>query len=145
VGAVLADPGTVLLPCFSRYALALGEAYQLRDDLLGVMGDPAETGKSIADDVRSGKETVLAAIARQNASPAQRAEFDGLWGNARAEAPEIERLRRLFTETGAVRAVEDMIAMYASAAGAALAGAPIDEDARAGLTHLVEAATRRRS
>jgi geranylgeranyl diphosphate synthase type I len=61
---------------YERYGVAVGEAFQLRDDLLGVYGDPALTGKPVADDLRSGKPTTLLMIARQRAGRARRAEFE---------------------------------------------------------------------
>ncbi len=64
----------------SAYGLPLGEAFQLRDDLLGVFGDPAVTGKPAGDDLREGKRTVLIAYAVEHASEVQLAEFNRLFG-----------------------------------------------------------------
>ena len=84
---------------YSRYGAAVGEAFQLCDDLLGVYGDPAVTGKPAGDDLRTGKPTALLMLARQLATPAQRAELpdrpeptrDGSVGRALAE---IDRRHR---------------------------------------------------
>jgi geranylgeranyl diphosphate synthase, type I len=65
-----------LLRAYSDYGIPIGEAFQLRDDLLGVFGDPAVTGKSVLDDLRDGKATVLMALTRQGATPAQRAQIE---------------------------------------------------------------------
>ena len=67
------SPATTRPSCdaYSGYGLPLGEAFQLRDDILGVFGDPAETGKPAGDDLREGKRTVLIAIAVERSTPAQ--------------------------------------------------------------------------
>ncbi len=77
-GAALAGLGrdVSLNSAYSRYGLAVGEAFQLCDDLLGVYGDPVTTGKPAGDDLRNGKPTVLLMLARELATDAQRAELD---------------------------------------------------------------------
>ena len=67
LGAVLAGAGQDVLDGYSGYGLPLGEAFQLRDDVLGVFGDPAETGKPAGDDLREGNRTVLVALALESA------------------------------------------------------------------------------
>ena len=59
IGATAAGAGPELLEALSAYGLALGEAFQLRDDLLGVFGDAALTGKPAGDDLREGKSCLL--------------------------------------------------------------------------------------
>src|SRR5512140_3008556 len=71
LGAALADGSSELSAAYSAYGLPLGEAFQLRDDVLGVFGDPAETGKPAGDDLREGKRTVLVAYAREKATRQQ--------------------------------------------------------------------------
>ena len=73
LGAALAGAGQDLLTAYSAYGVPLGEAFQLRDDILGVFGDPQVTGKPAGDDLREGKRTVLAARAMESASPEDRA------------------------------------------------------------------------
>ena len=67
-------PGPSCSPTYDAYGLPLGEAFQLRDDVLGVFGDPATTGKPAGDDLREGKRTVLVALALERCSPAQAAQ-----------------------------------------------------------------------
>ena len=78
-GLALAGPSETDLAAiddaYNRYGIAVGEAFQLCDDLLGVYGDPAVTGKPAGDDLRTGKPTALLMLARQLATPAQRAEL----------------------------------------------------------------------
>ena len=67
LGAALADAGPEVQAAYSAYGLPLGEAFQLRDDVLGVFGDPEQTGKPAGDDLREGKRTYLVAAAMETA------------------------------------------------------------------------------
>ncbi|MET7667409.1 polyprenyl synthetase family protein [Micromonospora luteifusca] len=128
-----------LASAYTRYGLAVGEAFQLRDDLLGVYGDPAATGKPAGDDLRAGKPTTLLMLAQELATPAQ---FRAL---ERAADGPVERLAELVAETGAVTRVERMIAERVSEALVALDAAPVDRTARTALTGLATAVTNRRA
>lgn len=136
-----ADPG--LLAGYSAFGLPLGEAFQLRDDVLGVFGDPAATGKPAGDDLREGKRTVLVALALRAASPAQAATVRRLLGDPGLDEDGIDRLREVVTDTGALAEVERIITEDVAAARAALAATPLDDVARDVLTCLVGAATTR--
>lgn len=144
-GACLAgaDADGPLIAAYTRYGLAVGEAFQLRDDLLGVYGDPATTGKPAGDDLRTGKPTALLMLARQLADPAQRRALDR--AGSVTGAGELARLADLVRDTGAAARVERMISERVTEALAALDTAPIDETARTALTGLATAATARRS
>jgi geranylgeranyl diphosphate synthase type I len=144
-----AKPGTE--EAYGQYGLAVGEAFQLRDDLLGVFGDPAVTGKPFGDDLRTGKPTALLMLARRLATPEQRAELtpdpagavnpaDSSGGSTPAQ---IARQARIIAETGAPAAVEAMISERVADAVAAVANAPIDQEARAALIDLAVRATHR--
>ncbi|MFC4016665.1 polyprenyl synthetase family protein [Micromonospora sp. GCM10011542] len=126
---------------YTRYGLAVGEAFQLCDDLLGVYGDPATTGKPAGDDLRTGKPTTLLMLARQLATPAQRRALEGV----EAGEAEVGRLAQLVADTGAVAWVERMIAERVGEALAALDSADVDRTARTALTGLATAATNRRA
>ncbi|CAL9467275.1 polyprenyl synthetase family protein [Streptomyces sp. enrichment culture] len=110
LGAALAGADQGLLDLCSAYALPLGEAFQLRDDLLGVFGDPALTGKPVLEDLRSGKATVLMAVATRRATPEQRRTLDALVGRADIVEEDCARVRRILRRTGARDTVESMIA-----------------------------------
>ncbi|WP_433755674.1 polyprenyl synthetase family protein [Nocardia sp. CA-135398] len=110
VGAALAGAGPQLLSACSTYGTALGEAFQLHDDLLGVFGDPEHTGKPAIDDLRTGKHTALLAVALHNADPDQRRVLDQLVGDPDLDEPGADRVRSILTATGARATVEDMIA-----------------------------------
>ncbi|WP_285748819.1 polyprenyl synthetase family protein [Lentzea sp. NBRC 105346] len=137
IGALLAGGSPALLRTYSRFALPIGEAFQLRDDILGVFGEPAETGKPSGDDLREGKRTVLVTLAREKAP----AEVDALLGDPDG----VERLQSLIVETGALAEVEELIAAHTVAALTALETAHIPGDVREALTGLALAATRRRA
>ena len=143
LGATLAGAGPELLAAYSDYGLPLGEAFQLRDDVLGVFGDPTETGKPAGDDLREGKRTVLVTVALEQASPAQAALVRSLLGDPGLDAHGVEALREVLTDTGALARVEDMIAERTDRARAALERAPLAPPARDVLDRLAVAATSR--
>ncbi|MFI6261509.1 polyprenyl synthetase family protein [Micromonospora sp. NPDC051006] len=128
---------------YTRYGLAVGEAFQLCDDLLSVYGDPATTGKPAGDDLRTGKPTVLMMLARQLATPAQRRALEH--AGAPVGQREVARLAELVELTGAVARVRRMISDRVAEALAALDGAAIDVGARRALARLAVTATDRRA
>ena len=143
LGAAIAGAGPEIGEAYTAIGLPLGEAFQLRDDVLGVFGDPAVTGKSADDDLREGKQTLLIALAEESADAAGRRLLDDLLGNADAGSEEFDALRALLESTGARARVEERIAERTALARAAIAAAPIAGDARAALEALAVAATSR--
>ena len=144
LGAALAgSPQGPVPAAFSAYGLPLGVAFQLRDDILGVFGDPAETGKPAGDDVREGKRTVLLAIARARAGAAQARVIDQRLGDPQLDEAGAAEVRTVITDTGALAACEAMIGERVAEAVAALGQAPITDDAKTALTELAVAATAR--
>jgi geranylgeranyl diphosphate synthase type I len=144
LGAAMAGfPEGPVPAALSAYGLPLGVAFQLRDDILGVFGDPAETGKPAGDDVREGKRTVLLAIARARAGAAQARVIDERLGDPRLDEEGAAEVRAVITDTGALAACEGMIGEHVAEAMAALGQAPITDDAKAALAELAVAATAR--
>src|SRR6266581_3733249 len=150
LGAALAGAGPDLAGCeaglaaaYTGYGLPLGVAFQLRDDILGVFGDPAQTGKPAGDDVREGKRTVLLAIARDRATPGQAQVIDRYLGDPALDEAGTAEIRAAITGTGAVAECERMIGRHVGEAIGALAGAPITTEARDALAELAVAATAR--
>jgi geranylgeranyl diphosphate synthase type I len=143
LGAAIAGAGTEITEACTAIGLPLGEAFQLRDDVLGVFGDPAVTGKSADDDLREGKQTLLIALAEEQADDRGRALLRDLLGNAEAGPEQFDALRRLLEATGARSRVEERITEQTARARAAIAGAPLADDARAALDALAVAATSR--
>jgi geranylgeranyl diphosphate synthase type I len=143
VGALLAGAGQEVLDGYSGYGLPLGEAFQLRDDVLGVFGDPSETGKPAGDDLREGKRTALVAMALQAASDAQADVVRRRLGDPDLDEAGVIELRAVIVDTGALDRVEALIAELTGDALAALAAAPVADDARSVLAELAQAATSR--
>lgn len=107
IGAVAADEqrGTELLPMFTAYGLPLGEAFQMRDDILGAFGDTAITGKPVGGDFLEGKRTPLLAYAYEKATAAQRKVLDTIgW-----TPMNVEHVQEVVQATGAVQILESRI------------------------------------
>jgi geranylgeranyl diphosphate synthase type I len=143
LGAILAGADADLLAACSAFALPLGEAFQLRDDILGVFGDPATTGKPAGDDLREGKATILVELTRRHATTSQRATLDRLLGDPTLDGTGVETLRSLMVGTGALAAVEQLIDIHTETAMRALNRAPFTPHSRQALTRLTIAATAR--
>jgi geranylgeranyl diphosphate synthase type I len=147
IGARVGGAPESTSPGLSAYGLALGEAFQLRDDLLGVYGDPEATGKPAGDDLREGKRTVLIAHALDLADETGRRTIESHLGREDLGEADIERLRCIFTDSGAVDRVEELISLRADEARAALhepaLTAGLDAGALAVLDDLVGVSTAR--
>jgi geranylgeranyl diphosphate synthase type I len=143
LGAAIAGAGPRTVEACSAIGLPLGEAFQLRDDVLGVFGDPAVTGKSADDDLREGKQTLLVALAEEATDDAGRALLARVLGNQDADSSDFDALRDLFERTGARRLVERRITEQTELARRAIGEAPLADDARAALDALAVAATSR--
>ncbi|MEU6779010.1 polyprenyl synthetase family protein [Nonomuraea angiospora] len=127
------------------YGRRVGIAFQLRDDILGVFGDPAQTGKPAGDDLREGKRTMLVARTLAAASPGAAQTVRRLLGDPGLDELGVETLRQIIDETGALQECEDLIGDYLGDALSALDGAPITVEARAALAELAIAATSRKT
>lgn len=143
LGAALAGAPYEVTAAYSAYGLPLGEAFQLRDDILGVFGDPAHTGKPAGDDLREGKRTFLVAAAYERATDAQRADLDRRLGDGGLDGAGVARLREIIVGTGALARTEHRIDELAATAVQALGTAMLDPEAVEVLTELAGAATRR--
>ncbi|HEX4654405.1 MAG TPA: polyprenyl synthetase family protein [Mycobacteriales bacterium] len=143
LGAALGAGNAELTAAFSSYGLPLGEAFQLRDDVLGVYGDPEVTGKPAGDDLREGKRTALVAYAVEAANPAQAEVLRARLGDPHLDADGVTVLRDVIAATGAVAQVESLIAERAAEAVRALDDVAMDDAARAALAALAETATAR--
>ncbi len=139
LGAALAGAGPETVAALRTYGADVGIAFQLRDDLLGVYGDPAVTGKPAGDDLLEGKRTLLLATARAALSGALLAELDA--GIGAADADPV-RLAEIITGTGAPESLERRIAELVQSGLAAVDG--IVPTARERLVELAERATARR-
>jgi geranylgeranyl diphosphate synthase type I len=145
IGATLAGGSLAQVAALREFGLPLGVAFQLRDDLLGVFGDPAVTGKPSGDDLREGKRTVLINVARQKLPGSAARLLDELLGDPSLDAQQIAMLQASIRDSGAVDQIERIIARNVEVATAALADAPIARSARDELTALADTVTRRDS
>lgn len=143
IGATMAGCDDRTVARLSRYGAAVGEAFQLRDDVLGVFGSPAVTGKPCAADLFERKATAVVVSAHQLADPPVRRELIELATRDVLDAAAIERWKALIVETGAVRLIERMISDRVASAREQLCGLPVDESVRAALAEMAAVCTDR--
>lgn len=143
LGAALAGGAPELLTALRSVGLPLGEAFQLRDDELGVFGDPEVTGKPAGDDLREGKRTVLLTLTLQRVSETERGLLQQRVGAPDLSLTEVEHMRDLMQRCGAVAEHERMIAARQVQGLDALRRTELSPASRAHLTALAEALVRR--
>ncbi|GAA2111802.1 polyprenyl synthetase family protein [Microlunatus panaciterrae] len=137
LGAAAAKAPDVVNSALISYGREVGEAFALRDDLLGALGDPAQTGKPAGDDLISGKPTVILSLAEGRLSdPEARAALARV-GTETFGADDVELLQHQLRADGVVAAVEEMISAHVESAIAALDERSLDPD---GVTQLVQMA-----
>ena len=135
LGAALADRLPDLAGPLTDIGLPLGEAFQSRDDVLGVFGDSSVTGKPVGDDLREGKLTPLVASAAARATGASARLLERI-GAPDLSAHEIDSLRSVFVETGARAEVEATIETRVGEALSAIGRSPLTDEARRALSEL---------
>lgn len=144
IGGALAGASPRLRGFYSDYGLPLGEAFQLRDDLLGLFGDPARTGKESADDLTAHRPTALLAQTWLEATGEERRELGQLLGRRHLDEEDVLRVRAIMRRTRAPDRIELMITERVDAAADALARTPLPADAAEALAGLARTATERR-
>ena len=144
MGAVLSGQSSPeLLLALSEYGLPLGEAFQFRDDLLGVFGDPSVTGKPAGDDLREGKRTALIAMTDARCTDAMREESRKYFGKNDLDEKGVAILQEMIESTGAKAELEKMIENLTHRAVQAIDNSAIADGARNTLTELALIATKR--
>lgn len=143
IGAAIADAPAEVRAVYSGYGLPVGEAFQLRDDILGVFGDPIRTGKPAGDDLREGKRTYLIAAALETADPATAERLNRGLGDQRLDETGVAELRDIIVATGALDRTEQRIAHLTDTGLTALNAVGLAGDAARMLAGLALAATRR--
>jgi geranylgeranyl diphosphate synthase type I len=133
IGAAFAGAESGLLRGFSAFGIPLGMAFQLRDDILGVFGDPAVTGKPAGDDLREGKRTVLVGLTRESLNPSVARVFDEMLTSRSLNAEQIQFLQQTMIGCGAVAKTERMIEDLANQSLEALSELEISEAGKAQL------------
>ncbi len=145
IGAALADSSPEIEATLSAYGTALGEAFQLRDDVLGAFGDQDVTGKDAHGDFREGKRTLLVSRALPAASPEDRAFLESRLGRDDLSVGDAERIREIIRATGALDATLATIEELRGVAVAALNDTILPAAAVAALAELADLASVRES
>lgn len=149
LGAAIAGADTSLVESYRRFGADIGIAFQLRDDLLGMFGDPDITGKPAGDDLREGKRTLLLAsglrAADEHGSNTAAATLRSAIGRPDLGPDGVDAVRQLLVDLGAVRHVERRIEQLTGSALGTLRAADVVEPAATRLAELAVLATRRRS
>src|SRR5918997_2805159 len=149
LGAAIAGADPALVDAYRRFGADIGVAFQLRDDLLGMFGDPEVTGKPAGDDLREGKRTLLLACGLRAADGQRHTKaaklLRGAIGNPQVQHDTVTKVPEQLIELGAVAEVENRIAELTDSALANLHSADLDEPARSRLIELAAQATSRTS
>ncbi|MFB8027837.1 MULTISPECIES: polyprenyl synthetase family protein [unclassified Streptomyces] len=145
IGGALAGAGERIREGFSAYGLPLGEAFQLRDDLLGLFGKPERTGKANTDDLKGHRPTALLAETWRVAGESERRQLRALLGRRDPDADDLRAVRELMCRLGAPDRVEEMISARVEEALGALAGLGAPAPATSALAALARSVTVRMS
>ena len=132
-----------LLTRLGAYGDAVGEAFQLRDDLLGIFGSPEVTGKPVGADLAERKATSVVVAAHHMADPSVRSQLAELTSSADLNAADIDRWRSLIAATGAVAKIEEMIADRLRRASEWIEASRLDQAVRSALLDMASACTQR--
>ena len=143
IGAAMAGCGAPLLTRLGAYGDAVGEAFQLRDDLLGIFGSPEVTGKPVGADLAERKATSVVVAAHHMADPSVRSQLAELTSSADLNAADIDRWRSLIAATGAVAKIEEMIADRLRRASEWIEASRLDQAVRSALLDMASACTQR--
>ncbi len=138
LGALLGGASDALVEQIRAFGLPLGLAFQLRDDVLGVFGDEAVTGKPSGDDLREGKRTLMIAAAQELATPEDSARLDELLGDQGLTDADIVWMQELITNSGGLQRTEELISSSLSEALAGLQELELDDASRTLLELLAE-------
>jgi geranylgeranyl diphosphate synthase type I len=145
IGAALAAATPEVETALSMFGVVLGEAFQLRDDVLGAFGDPGATGKDADGDLREGKRTVLVARALEASVPAERVFLETHLGRPDLNAQDADRVRSIMRSSGALDSTVATIEELRASAVESLAGAGLPADVVVALKELADLATVRES
>lgn len=138
IGAAFAGANAEQLRAISAFGVPLGMAFQLRDDVLGVFGDPSVTGKPAGDDLREGKRTVLIGYTRASLSPSVGKLFDEMLSSRELTEEQVGFLQQTIIGSGALDKVERTISTLADQAMQALERIQLDSVAKANLKTMAE-------
>ncbi|HEU5328301.1 MAG: polyprenyl synthetase family protein [Thermomicrobiales bacterium] len=120
-GALIAGADDAMVVHCGRFGLALGLAFQVRDDILGVWGTPEQTGKPVGDDIRRRKQSLPIVVLDKRADPASRAELHALYAAPTLDDAGVARVLALLDAAGSAARCQDELARYLAEARAELA------------------------
>lgn len=144
IGGCLGPRAGAVAEGLSDFGELLGEAFQIRDDLLGTFGRRPETGKPVDSDIREGKKNILFARTLQRLDGSEREFFLGRWGGGvDLSDDDVDALRELIESSGGRAATEELLAELKGEAHEALRRLPLDDESRAALEDLTEDVTKR--
>jgi geranylgeranyl diphosphate synthase type I len=122
MGAILGGAGSEDLERLSRYAIPLGNAFQVQDDILGLFGDAEQLGKPVGSDIREGKRTFLILRALEKATQDERAFLERMLGNRGVTEADVEEIRKLVVQAGALDACRELTRRLVEESRTALQG-----------------------
>jgi geranylgeranyl diphosphate synthase type I len=143
MGATLAHAPKKSQDILQKLGEALGIAYQLRDDILGIFGDEAKTGKSVAGDIKEGKRTLLIEEFYRRGSEEDQRAFKALFGQQAITKQGIAHIKTLLTRSGAKEAVEILITAYYDHSLVLLNTLKIDDAHQAAFRQLIDLCLKR--
>lgn len=138
LGMLLTDATQGDLDAVSRFAIPVGIAFQIKDDLLGVYGSEKELGKPVTSDLEEGKTTHLTVFAREHATAGQRLRLTGLYGKSGLTDDDLADARNIFRECGAVTYCESRAATLVNEGKQALMGVSMPAESKIVLRQLAD-------
>lgn len=143
LGALLAGRTEAEITGHREFALALGEAFQIRDDILGIYGDPQTTGKPAGDDLREGKRTVVIAKHLEHATEDQAAAVTQVLGRSESTADDIMTARQAIQDSGALAQVEESVDVLTATAETGINRLRVEPVVAAAFHQILQSAVRR--
>ncbi|WP_442790739.1 polyprenyl synthetase family protein [Nocardia sp. NBC_01329] len=143
LGATMAGCSEPVVGVLGEYGVLIGEAFQLRDDLLGIFGEPSVTGKPANADLRERKATTVVALAERLAEPRGRARLHELWRRDTFDDSAVQTARALIVDSGAPQLAEQMIAERVECSHRLLADSILHPTSIAALQQMALLCTRR--
>jgi len=120
IGLGTADPGNKLLKALSAFAGKCGVAFQMQDDILGVIGDESKLGKPVGSDVREGKRTLVLYFALRNATEAEKKRLLSILGNYDASSSDLMEANAMLEKLGGIDKAKELAERYAEEAASCL-------------------------
>ncbi|MDP7323264.1 MAG: polyprenyl synthetase family protein [Candidatus Woesearchaeota archaeon] len=127
IGATLAGASQHHLKDLSKYAIPLGKAFQLQDDILGLFGEEKVLGKPIGSDLREGKKTLLIINALETASPSDQKTIQSILGNQDLTEDQIDKVREIVTKTGSLKISQDLVKQLGKEAKASISNTKLHD------------------